>query len=301
MGRPALGFIGIGVVGTALATALADVGYPIAAAYNRRRDRATALASSLPPRSGATSRIVASAPQQVVDASDLVFLTVSDDAIRSVCDALVWSAGKAVVHCNGSASLELLAHAADAGAAVGVFHPLQSFATSAQAAANIPGSPFGIEASTDALLDVLRRVAESLGGVPLVIRGDKAIYHASAVIASNYLVTLIDIAAGLWQVLGLSKEEGLRALLPLVRGTVDNLENVGLPAALTGPIARGDVGPIRCHLAALAEVAPELVPVYKELARRTVPIALDKGRIAKAAAEAIVAELAAAPTAGGDG
>jgi predicted short-subunit dehydrogenase-like oxidoreductase (DUF2520 family) len=291
MDRPALGFIGIGVVGTALATALAGAGYSIVAVYSRRRARAAELASSLSRTQITAECLVASTPQQVVDASDLIFLTVSDDAIRPMCDSLTWTARKAAVHCNGSASTELLARAAAGSAAAGVFHPLQSFATPEQAAANLPGSPFGIEASTADLLAVLQRMAEALGGTALVVRGDKAIYHASAVIASNFLVTVVDIAAGLWDTLGLSKEEGLRALLPLVRGTVENLDHVGLPAALTGPIARGDVGPIRRHIAALTEVAPQLVPVYKELARRTIPIALAKGRIDKAAAEAIAAAL----------
>jgi len=77
--------------------------------------------------------------------------------------------------------------------------------------------------------------------------------------------------------LGLSQEDGLRALLPLVRGTIENLETIGLPDALTGPIARGDVGTIERHLHALVEVAPDALPLYKELARKALPIARAKG------------------------
>jgi predicted short-subunit dehydrogenase-like oxidoreductase (DUF2520 family) len=134
-------------------------------------------------------------------------------------------------------------------------------------------------------------MAVALGGRPLALHGDRAVYHLSAAIASNYLVTLLDLAAGLWGELGLSKEEGLRALLPLVRGTVENLDRVGLPAALTGPIARGDVGTIERHLAVLDRVAPEARTMYKELARRTIPIALAKGRIDAAAARRLATSL----------
>jgi predicted short-subunit dehydrogenase-like oxidoreductase (DUF2520 family) len=277
MTRPTLGFIGIGVVGTALATALHDVGYPIAAVCSRRPDQAVRLATSLP------SAHAVERPQDVVDRCDVVFLTVSDDAIRPVCESLSWNAQTSVVHCNGASSIDLLAHAAAGGSATGVLHPLQSFPTPEQAAANIPGSPFGIEASDERFLETLRRIASDLGGTAFVVRGDKAIYHASAVIASNYLVTLLDLAAGLWEKLGLTKDEGLHALLPLVHGTVENLERVGLPDALTGPIARGDVGTIGHHLDVLARVAPDVVPVYKELARRTIPIAMEKKTIDRAA------------------
>jgi len=208
-----------------------------------------------------------------------------------VCESLTWNAQTAVVHCNGASSIDLLAPAAAGGSATGVLHPLQSFPTPEQAVANIPGSPFGIEASDEQLLDTLRRIAADLGGTAFVVRGDKAIYHASAVIASNYLVALLDLAAGLWERLGLTRDEGLRALLPLVRGTVENLERVGLPDALTGPIARGDVGTIGRHLDALARVAPEVVPVYKELARRTIPIAMEKGTIDRAEGQRLVHRL----------
>jgi len=273
MEQPALGFIGIGVVGTALATALHNAGYAVVRVYSRRRDRAARLASSI----GSTQAV--DRPQDVVDRCELVFLTVADGAIRPVCESLTWNPGTAAVHCNGASSIDLLAHAAAGGARVGVFHPLQSFATPEQAAANIPGSPFGIEASDEDLLDVLRQIAADLGGTSFVVRGDKAIYHASAVMASNYLVTLLDLAAGLWEHLGFAKDEGLHALLPLVRGTVENLASIGLPDALTGPIARGDVGTVERHLTVLRKVAPHLVPVYKELARRTIPIAQAKGTL----------------------
>ena len=277
--RPTLGFIGIGVVGTALAESLAQHGYEVAAVYSRDRQSADRLAAQLPSAKSVTT------PQAVADLAEITFLTVSDDAIASVAESIRWKLGRTVVHCNGAASLDILRPAEDQGARVGAMHPLQSFASVAQARKNIPGSAFAVEASTEQLQSILNDMVATLGGVPLALSGSKVLYHASAVIASNYLVTLLNAASELWNHLGMSQDEGLRALLPLVRGTVENLEAVGLPDALTGPIARGDVGTIKRHLAALGDVGPELLSMYKQLAQQAIPIALSKGTINASAAD----------------
>lgn len=270
---PKLGFIGPGTVGTALAFGLAEAGYDVVALYGRTPEPLARAVARIP------SAVAAASAQGVVDAADLVFLTVPDDAIEPVANGLDWSAATSAVHCSGAASLELLDHARQQGALVGAFHPLQSFASPEQAIKNLSGSGFAIEASDPTLEDRLSELARALGGNPLVLEGEKALYHASAVIACNDLVTLLDAAAGLWTALGLTKEDGLRALLPLVRGTIENLEAIGLPNALTGPVARGDIGTVKRNLAALERHAPETAHLYIELARRTIPIARAKGTL----------------------
>ena len=300
MTLPTLGFIGTGTVGSALARALSRAGYAVAAVHTRSPEKAHRVAASI---DGA--RAVGSA-QDVVDACDLAFLTVPDDFIEPLCGSLSRPDGRglepsdgsidstdtwAVVHCSGAASMDILQSARDQGAEVGVFHPLQTLARPDEAERNLPGSGFGIEASSDELRATLEQMARALGGTPLLLSGDKALYHASAVFASNYLVTLLGLASSLWEPLGLTRDEGLRALLPLVRGTLDNLERIGLPNALTGPIARGDAGTIERHLDALGRVAPELLPVYKELARRTIPIARAKGSLDEAGARRLAGRL----------
>ncbi len=289
---PTIGFIGAGVVGGGLARAFSEAGYLVTAVHSRTPEHRETLAEAL-PKAAAFSRAA-----DAVAACDVIFLTVPDDAVGPVVESIPWRAGDSVVHCNGARSIDLLETARIAGAAVGVFHPLQSFASVEQALKNLPGSSFAIEASTAELLETLRRMVAALHGDPILLAGDRAIYHASAVVACNYLVTLLDIASGLWMSLGLTKEDGLKALLPLVRGTVENLERLGLPGALTGPIARGDVGTIQRHLRALRAVAPEALPVYKELARRTIPLAMARGRIDAEAAKALAEVL---DCDGGDG
>jgi len=123
-------------------------------------------------------------------------------------------------------------------------------------------------------------MATSLGGRWVEIKAeDKGGDHAAAVFACNYLVTLVKLATDLWQTFGIPREQAITALAPLLRGTINNIETTGIPRCLTGPIARGDAGTIRKHLAALEKAAPELLNSYRELGAKTIPIALAKGNI----------------------
>jgi predicted short-subunit dehydrogenase-like oxidoreductase (DUF2520 family) len=148
-----------------------------------------------------------------------------------------------------------------------------------QAIENIPGSTFALEAE-EPLLTTLKGMATALDGdwVELTA-GDKVLYHTAAVIACNYLVTLVKLATDLWQTFDIPPRQATQALLPLIKGTINNIETVGIPRCLTGPIARGDTGTIKKHLETLGDKVPSLLPTYKELGRQTIPIALAKGRI----------------------
>ena len=271
--KPDIGFIGAGTVGTALAVRLSGKGYPVVAVSSRTRASSERLAQAV---SGCK---VYDDGQAVAGVAELVFVTTPDDVIAPVVAGLNWHAGQSVVHCNGAASTDILDPARGFGADVGAFHPLQTFASVAHAIDNIPGSTFAIEAE-ELLLTTLKQMALALEGEWVRLgAGDKVLYHAAAVFACNYLYTLVKLSTDLWQVFGVSTPEATKALLPLLRGTVNNLENVGLPGCLTGPIARGDLGTIRSHLDALESRAPQLVSVYRELGLNTIPIALAKGKI----------------------
>jgi predicted short-subunit dehydrogenase-like oxidoreductase (DUF2520 family) len=151
----------------------------------------------------------------------------------------------------------------------------------------MPGSTFALEAE-EPLLGILQEMVSALGGHWIKLKAsDKAIYHAAAVIASNYLVTLVKMATDLWQTFGVPREKTTQALLPLIRGTVHNLETIGIPQCLTGPIARGDSGTIKKHLETLEKSSPDILAAYRELGLKTIPIALAKGRINQPQAEAL--------------
>ncbi|MDI6858001.1 MAG: DUF2520 domain-containing protein [Dehalococcoidia bacterium] len=276
-----IGFIGAGVVGTALARALNQAGYTVVAAASRRFESAQRLAESVP----------GCAPypelQAAADASDLVFVTTRDDAVEAVARSVRWRRGQMVVYTSGATTVSTLAAAKEAGAQTAGFHPLQTFANAEQALANLPGTTFVLEGEGE-VMALLEKMAEDLGGRHLTLRSeDKVLYHAAAVVTSNYTVTLMQMAADLWRAFGVETDVAVQALLPLLKGTVRNIEAVGLPRCLTGPVARGDIGTIRAHLQAMEERAPELLPAYRELALRAIPIGIAKGTLDPAAAEAL--------------
>ncbi|MEE8372818.1 MAG: DUF2520 domain-containing protein [Dehalococcoidia bacterium] len=271
--KPKVGFIGAGTVGTALAVRLSGKGYPVVAVASRSKSSADRLASRVPGCQAHDSK------QSVADVAELIFITTPDDAIPMVAAELNWHPGQSVVHCSGADSLDTLEPARSAGARVGGFHPLQTFASVDHAIENLPGSTFGLETEGE-LLETLRQMASALDGNSILLGAvDKVLYHTAAVLACNYLVTLVKLSTDLWQLFGVPAPDAVRALMPLLRGTLNNVENVGLPNCLTGPIARGDLGTIGKHLAALEQSAPALLAPYRELGLQTVPIALDKGKI----------------------
>ncbi len=268
-----LGFIGAGTVGTALAVRLSSKGYPVVAVSSRSRASAERLAQAI---SGCR---VFDNSQDVADNAELIFITTPDDAIAPVASQVKWHSGQSVVHCSGADSTDILQPAKGSGAQVGVFHPLQTFASAKQAIENIPGSTFALEAG-EPLLKTLKEMVAAIGGHWVELKaGDKVLYHAAAVIACNYMVTLLKLATDLWQTFNVPPQKATQALLPLLRGTIHNIETVGIPQCLTGPIARGDVGTIRKHLDALSHKAPHLVSTYRELGLQTIPLAVAKGRI----------------------
>lgn len=275
--RPTIAIIGLGRVGSVLGRALHQARYSICAVSSRDPQKAAATAS----RFGAQATDPVSAARR----ADLTLLTISDDALASFTVELAaqgaWRAGQYVVHASGVSPASVLAAASAQGAIVGAFHPLAAFANPQTSLP--PGITFAVEALAP-LHDLLWRIADDLGGQALDLApGDKTLYHAAAVIASNYTVTLAALATQIFERLGATPEQGLRALLPLMRTTLDNLQQQGLPAALTGPLARGDVGTIRRHVQALDQDVPLVGELYRCLAHGTLPLAQQRGLSQEAA------------------
>ena len=268
--EPHIGFIGIGALGSGLAMALAQQGYPVTAVHNLRPHPAIQLAGRL-----ADCQAVKS-PQAAADAADLVFITTPDSAIATVAAAIKWRPGQGVVHCCGAAGIDLLAAATAQGAAAGAFHPFQTFAglrDPAAALARLSGVVFAVSAA-GWLQEYLENLARQLGGRPVQIAdADRPLYHAAAVLGCGYLAIVLQAAASLWQAAGFSPEQAIDALLPLSRATLENLATLGLPAALTGPAVRGDAATVQAHLQAIASRRPELTDLYLTLTATSLNLA----------------------------
>jgi len=268
-----IGFIGAGTTGTALAARLDQQGFMIRAVASRSLTSAQRLSDRV------ENCRVYGTPQEVSDNSQIVFITTPDDVIGSIADSVKWHERQYIVHCSGAHTVDILAKAKSDGAVTGAFHPLQTFADMEQAFNNLPGSTFAIEAE-EPLLTILKEMAISLKGDFVLLKAeDKALYHTAAVFACNYLVTLVKLATDLWSDFGVSQDQAIRALLPLLRGTLQNIQNIGLPNCLTGPIARGDLGTVEKHLKTLEKINPAVLDCYRMLGSQTIPISLAKGKI----------------------
>jgi predicted short-subunit dehydrogenase-like oxidoreductase (DUF2520 family) len=146
------------------------------------------------------------------------------------------------------------------------------------------GIPFGVTAPPD-LRPLAEELVRELGGTPEWIADDRrTLYHAALAHGANHLVTLVNEAMDRLRDAGLAHPE--RVLDPLLHAALDNALKMG-DAALTGPVSRGDAETVAAHLAALADAAPESVPAYRALARRTVERAVAAGRLTAAEAEPI--------------
>jgi predicted short-subunit dehydrogenase-like oxidoreductase (DUF2520 family) len=191
-----------------------------------------------------------------------VLLCVPDAAIADAREAVSPAAPLLVGHVSGATTLEPLASDNPESAAFSI-HPLQTFADDATP---VDGAPCAVAGSTEEAVRFATSLAEALGMRPFQVPDEqRAAYHAAASIASNFLVALQESAAGLLERSGVADAREL--LTPLVLRTAANWAERG-PEALTGPIARGDQETTERHRAALAELAPELLPLYEALAER---------------------------------
>jgi predicted short-subunit dehydrogenase-like oxidoreductase (DUF2520 family) len=284
-----IAIVGAGILGTSLGVLAQRAHHEVVAISSRTLKSARVAAKTI---GGVT---VVGDPAMAALGAEVVVLAVPDRMIPSV--AIQVAAGGAlrrgavVAHLSGALPAGVLAGVHAAGGRAGSMHPLQSFADVETAITSLPGSFFFLEGDEEAV-EVLRGLVLSLDGRPVALASSaKALYHAAACAASNYLVTLVDYATTLMAQAGVPADAALAALLPLIEGTVRNLAVVGLPDALTGPIARGDVGTVRSHLAALRAAPGDLVHVYAALARKTVEVALRKGKIERETADEFLALL----------
>lgn len=225
-----------------------------------------------------------------------MFLTVPDGAVAAVAAKLA-AAGAAIpdvvafVHTSGALELGALAPLG-VRHSVGSFHPLRSFPEPGPPEA-FQGIVIAVDASSASLRRVLHRLALDLGAKPRRVDDrQRALYHAAAVLASNYVVALLGEAIALLQQSGWTEKEATQGLIPLAEGALANVLKRGPIAALTGPIRRGDAETVRRHLVALAELDarsgrqrnPRRNDVYRMLGRVALAIAQQAG-LEPAAAE----------------
>lgn len=285
-GRLAVGVVGVGRVGSALAAALGIAGHKIVAAAGvseGSRRRAAERLGDVPIRP----------PQEVVAEADLVLLTVPDDALPGLVEGLVSTGvpveGKLLAHTSGRYGAAVLDPATRAGGLPLALHPVMTFTGRPDDVSRLAGVSFGVTAP-----DPLRPVAEALvvemGGEPVWIsENNRTLYHAALAGGANHLVTLVVEAMDLLREAGV--DDPARMLGPLLGAALDNALRLGM-TGLTGPVARGDAGTVAGHVTELGRVSPEAQRAYVALARLTADRALAAGMLRPADAERLLEVLA---------
>ncbi len=281
--KPDIAIVGCGKVGTSLAFFLSKTGYRISALFSKTRASAEKTAGLVNGPDPADSSWAAAR------AADIILITTPDDVIAEACQIIADHNGfrknTTVLHCSGALPSTILAAAKATGALTGSMHPLQSFAAARTDINPFDGINMAVEGDGQALA-MATQLAENLGAQAHTIKTEgKTLYHAAAVAASNYLVTILELALQMLEAAGIEASDGFTILKPLIEGTLSNVEKIGIPEALTGPIARGDVDTVAAHIEHIVAQVPELKSLYCSLGVDTVGIARAKGSIDDAQVE----------------
>lgn len=265
-----ISFIGAGKVGTSFGLYLKKNGIKIIGYKSKNLE--DAKNSSL-----RTDGLAYQDLSTLVSDSDIIFITTNDDNIKVIKDDLIKEVNiqlrdKIVVHMSGSYSSDMIKELNQYGCYVYSMHPLQSFSDIDISVKKLKDTVFTIEGQEEKI-HILKNVLDRTGNKYFEIdTNNKELYHVSACIVSNYLVTLIDLGLDFFKQIGINEDDGLDALMPLIDGTVDNIKRFGTKGALTGPIARGDLDTIRSHLSSIEANAPNNLLFYKLMALKTLNI-----------------------------
>ncbi|HNU07789.1 MAG TPA: DUF2520 domain-containing protein [Pyrinomonadaceae bacterium] len=254
--------IGAGRAGRALAAALDRAGHNV--------ERLVVRAA----KPGAARQTVWSENTRID--SDVVFIATQDAEIGGAATSLARCVGGArpiVYHLSGALSSDVLRQLREIGCAVGSFHPLVSL-NGAESGDPFGGAYFCLEGDA-AAVDLGSSFVADLGGHAFTVLGEaKPLYHAAAVTACGHLVALVDVALEMLTACGVDRDAAKDVLMPLMFGTLRNIDADDTVEALTGPIARADIGTVASHLEAFPKrVSPNAVEVYLDLAVRSIELA----------------------------
>lgn len=275
--------LGGGAVGGVLLPALRTAGVRIVAAWNRTQRTPQWRTGALP---------------RALREAEVVLLSVSDPAVGALCAQLVAERlvgkGQLVAHLAGALDLSPLEPALQAGARVGSLHPLRSIPPGSRAD-QLAGAACGIDGSDDEARDSLHQLALGLGMKPMAVRGDRALYHAAAVLAGGSLVALVAEAVRAFQAAtGATEDEARAALQPLARGALEATATKLPSAVLTGPVPRGDAQTLARHLAALERFDPAVGALYRELSHASLRLSREGHRLEAAEVQVLEQALALA-------
>ena len=253
-----LNIIGAGRVGKTLGRLLADSGQLEVLAVCNRTQASAEHAVVFIGQGQAITKLSDLSP------ADWTMVATPDDKIAKIADELqqyhVLIESGCLFHCSGTLPSSLFLACQNMGCQIASVHPVKSFADPKMSITNFLGTACGIEGDHGAAVQ-LAELFRGIGAKPFTLKTESKLqYHAAMVMASNYLVTLMDVAIDLCHDAGIDENKSYDILQPIVQSTVDNVFSMGTTRSLTGPIARGDVETVAKHLSALPSCKP---PIFK--------------------------------------
>jgi predicted short-subunit dehydrogenase-like oxidoreductase (DUF2520 family) len=276
-----VGIAGAGRVAQALGRLLYAAGQPVAFVASRSLEQAGTAAAFIGPDVEAVSY------SDLAQHAHRILIAVPDSALQSVASTLALESG-IVLHTCGAQGPEALQALAQRGVFCGAFHPLQTISDpesgAASGADSLLGAAFAIAGDAPAVAWAEHIVHAANGRILRIASERRPLYHAAAVMASNYVTAMLSAAQTLLMAADVDPEEALQALGPLARTSLDNALREGPVAALTGPIERGDVSTIQAHLAALEHISGPIPLLYRAAGLETLDLARRKGLCAERAA-----------------
>jgi predicted short-subunit dehydrogenase-like oxidoreductase (DUF2520 family) len=263
-----IGFIGCGKVGFSLGKYFSLKGITLSGYYSEfHKD---AIEASEFTNSKAYEDI-----NDLVKDSSMIFITTPDDSIHEVWQKLLNLnlAGKIICHTSGSLTSSIFSNINNSDAFAYSIHPIFAFSDKYNAYKNLQNAYFSIE-GPEYHIHTLKDFIHSLGNKAFVINAcDKALYHLASVTVSNLVLSLINTGCSYLSKCGLSEDEALEALLPLIQNNIDNIKTNGFINALTGPIERNDLGTVEHHIGA---IPIDDVPLYKNLSLKLLSLSEKK-------------------------
>ncbi|ETA82136.1 Rossmann-like and DUF2520 domain-containing protein [Youngiibacter fragilis] len=273
-----IGFIGAGKVGKALGLYFTAHGLNVSGYCSRTEKSAIEAAVLTSSRAFRTLR-------ELADSSDIIFITVPDQALKEVDEEVSAMLDKNVIDCDvtwfhvsGAHSSDILERIRKAGCETGSMHPLQSFGDPYGSAEMLKRSWFTLEGTDKAVMAAKSLLDKTYGKHFLIKAEDKPLYHAGASVVSNFMVTLLESGISLFEAAGMDRNDIFHAIEPLIGSTLSNIREKGTIDALTGPIIRGDYDTVSVHMKSIGEKMPSELESYRAMAYRTVKM-LDGKRL----------------------
>ena len=274
---PRLNVIGAGKLGRTLARLFSDAGLvTIGDIYNRNSEHSHSAQVFI-----GAGRVIKNIEQLSIEPAELWMVATPDDVIRDCAKQLAELAGiswqkTTVFHSSGLKTSAELSALQKLGSVIASAHPAHSFASPERSLTSFASTVCTLEGDKQAI-NILDSLLTAIGGQTTTIEPEaKPLYHASTVMASNYLITLLGVSEALLKKAGIEETLASSILSPLMRQSLENGLTEGANNALTGPIARGDIDTLQAHLNAIEQKAPDLRRTYTTMGAQTLKLVRQK-------------------------